>query len=99
MRIKNEEWISFKKKFLSMLEVFGEELDDFDIPEDPENFELYLGDCIVHPTFLKKHEELRVQYDLSLCETKIRTIAFGIFKDAGRIEITLKNDVEIKDTF
>lgn len=99
MRIKSQEWISFKQKFLAMIEVFGEELDDFDIPEDPENFELYIGGCVVHPSFVKKAEELRVLYDLSLCESKIRTIAFGLFKDAGRIEITLKNEVQLKDTF
>lgn len=96
MKIKNKEWVDFKLQLLSLLEVFGEESEKFDIPDDPENFELFIDECVVHPTFIKKHEELRVQYDLSLCNTKIRTISFGIYKDAGRVEITLKNDVEIK---
>lgn len=99
MKIKNKEWIAFKEKFLAMIEVFGDEMDSFDIPENPENFELYIGECVVHPTFVKKGEELRVMYDLSLCTSKIRTIAFAIYKDVGRIEITLKNQKQIEDTF
>jgi len=82
-----------------MLELLGDESDNFMIPEEPDNFELYIGDCIIHPTFVKKAEELRVQYDMTLCETKLRTLAFSIFKDAGRIEITLKNEIQLKDTF
>ena len=33
MRVKNEEWLSFKAKFMSMLEVLGDESNKFDIPE------------------------------------------------------------------
>jgi hypothetical protein len=31
-----------------------------------------------------------VEYDFTLCDTKIRTLSFSIFRDSARIEMTLK---------
>tara|TARA_R110000868_G_scaffold230337_2_gene483515 strand:+ start:19 stop:351 length:333 start_codon:yes stop_codon:yes gene_type:complete len=91
MRIKNKEWLAFKEQFLSMLSVLGDETENFDFPEDPENFEIFVRDCEVHPTFMKKQDTFKVDYDFTLCETKIRTLSFSIFRDSARIEMTLKS--------
>lgn len=80
-----------------MLEILDEQMENFDIPEEPENFEIYVDNCVVHPVFSKKSDELRVHYDFSLCNTKIRTLALSMYYDASRIEITLKNEIEIKE--
>lgn len=80
-----------------MLQVLETESTHFDLPDEPENFEISVNGCVVHPVFSKKTEEFKVQYDFTLCDTKIRTLSFSIFKDAGRIEMTLKNDKLIKE--
>lgn len=97
MKIKNPEWIAFKTKFFSMLQVLESESSKFDLPDEPENFDISVNDCVVHPVFSKKPDEFKVQYDFTLCDTKIRTLSFSIFKDAGRIEMTLKNQQQIKE--
>lgn len=79
-----------------MLEVLELESAKFDLPQEADNFEIYVNDCMVHPTFIKKPEELKVQYDFTLCDTQIRTLTFSIYKDASRIEMTLKNQKQIK---
>jgi hypothetical protein len=94
MRIKSKEWICFKEKFISIISVLGDEHDIFDFPEDPENFEIFVRDCEVHPTFLKKNDSFKVEYDFTLCDTKIRTMAFSMYKDTARIEMTLKNGAD-----
>ena len=96
MKIKSPEWIAFKAKFFSMLEVLESESEKFDLPQEADNFEIFVNDCKVHPTFIKKPEELKVQYDFTLCDTQIRTLTFSIYKDASRIEMTLKNQKQIK---
>lgn len=98
MKVKNPEWIKFKNKFLAMIDILGSEVECFDLPDDTENFEIYVYGCVVHPTFQKKPEELRIHYDFTLCDTKIRTLSLSMYKDAGRIEMTLKNEVEIKSS-
>lgn len=92
MRIKNREWISFKEQFLAMLTVLGDETENFDFPEDPDHFEIFVRDCEVHPSFYKKNDSFKVEYDFTLCDTKIRTLAFSTFKDSARIEMTIKSD-------
>ena len=94
MKIKNKEWIDFKAKFLDMLEVLGEESEKFDIPEEMDNFEIYVDECEVHPVFLRKDEFLKVEYDLTLCNTKIRTLSFSMYRGAARVEMTLKEQTE-----
>lgn len=94
MRIKNKEWVEFKTKLLSMLEVLDEESDKFDIPEEMENFEIYVDDCEVHPVFTRKDEFLKIEYDLTLCNTKIRTLSFSMFRDAARVEMTMKDKID-----
>jgi hypothetical protein len=94
MRIKNKEWIDFKFKFLEMLDILGEETEKFDIPDEMENFEIYVDDCEVHPTFLKKDDFLKVEYDLTLCNTKIRTLSFSMYKEAARVEMTMKDKID-----
>lgn len=96
VKIKNTEWNNFKKKFLEMLEILGDETDKYDFPLDPENFEIFVDKCEVHPSFTKKPEYLKVEYDFTLCNTKIRTLSFSIYKDAARIEMTLKAE-ELKN--
>lgn len=91
MRVKSKEWICFKEKFLSILSVLADEDDNFQFPDEPENFEIFVRDCEVHPTFLKKNESFKVEYDFTLCDTKIRTLAFSMYKESARIEMTLKS--------
>ena len=94
MKIKNKEWIDFKAKFLDMLEVLGEESEKFDIPEEMDNFEIYVDECEVHPVFLRKDEFLKVEYDLTLCNTKIRTLSFSMYRGAARVEMTMKEQID-----
>ena len=80
-----------------MLTILGDETDNFEFPEEPENFEIFVSECEVHPTFLKKNDAFKIEYDFTLCNTKIRTLAFSIFKDSARIEMTLKNELSNED--
>ncbi|MBM3417302.1 MAG: hypothetical protein FJY17_00085 [Bacteroidetes bacterium] len=91
MRIKSKEWVAFKEQFLAMLSVLGDETENFDFPEEPENFEIFVRECEVHPIFMKKQDSFKVEYDFTLCETKIRTLSFSIYRDSARIEMTLKS--------
>lgn len=97
MKIKNLEWINFKMKFLAMIDILGCESDKFDLPDQTENFEIRVGECMVNPIFTKKPDFFKVEYDFTLCETQIRTMAFSMYKDAGRIEVTLKNNLNIEE--
>lgn len=92
MKIKNTEWINFKNQFIEMVEVLVGEYDNFNFPIEGDNFEVVVDGCEVHPVFTKKPEFLKVEYDFSLCNTQIRTLSCSIYKDAGRIELTLKNE-------
>jgi hypothetical protein len=47
--------------------------------------------------FTKKENLQKVEYDFSNCPIELRTLAFSIFMDAGRIEMTLKKKNDIKD--
>lgn len=78
-----------------MVSILGEESERFDIPEESDEFKIYVDGCEVNPIFLRKVDLLKVEYDMTLCNTAIRTISFSIYKDAGRIEMTLKNDETI----
>lgn len=92
MRIKNIEWLNFKSQFIEMIEVLNGECDNFNFPLEGDNFEIVVDGCEVHPVFTKKPDFLKVEYDFSLCNTQIRTLSCSIYKDAGRIEMTLKNE-------
>jgi len=92
MKIKNLEWINFKMRFLAMIDILGYEADKFDLPDANESFDIRVGDCSVNPIFTKKPDFFKVEYDFSFCKTQIRTLAFSMYKDAGRIEVTLKNE-------
>jgi len=96
MRIKNPEWLRFKQQFLDILEVLSEESEKFDLPEDADNFELFVNECEVHPVFTRKEDFLKVEYDFTLCDTKIRTLSCSMFRDAARIEVTLKDELTNK---
>lgn len=98
MRIKSEEWLNFKSKFMSMAEVLEHESQRFDLPDETENFEISVDGCVVHPVFIKKPEEFRVNYDFTLCNTKIRTLSLSLYKGTARIEMTLKNETQIQET-
>lgn len=91
MKIKSEEWITFKKTIISFLRTFEEESVRFDFPvEDEEEFLMLVEDCMVHPVFIKKDDYLKVEYNFSFCETKIRMLSFSKYKDSVRIELILK---------
>lgn len=96
MKIKNAEWISFKKYVLETISILEEESDRFDIPEETEDFRISIDGCIVNPIFQKKPEMLKIEYDCTLCNTQIRTLSISTYKDAARIEVTLKNEQHIK---
>lgn len=97
MRVKNEEWLSFKAKFMSMLEVLGDESDKFEIPEEPDNFALFVNECEVLPVFVKKGDVLRIEYDFTLCNTRVRQLSLSLYKESMRLEMTLKNESKIDD--
>lgn len=94
-KVKNKEWVEFKKKFIAMYEILSIEFDGFDISEDDDNFDIVVQHESVPPIFIKNHNELKVQYDFTLCDTKVRLLTFSIYKDAGRIEFLLKSGENI----
>jgi len=97
MKVKNEEWLSFKARFMSMLEILGDESNRFDIPEETDDFELFVNDCEVFPVFVKKGDILRVEYDFTLCDTKIRQLSLSLYNESMRLEMTLKNEKKLDD--
>lgn len=97
MRVKNEEWLSFKRKFISMLEVLGDESDKFEIPEQADSFQLFVNDCEVLPVFVKKGGILRVEYDFTLCDTRVRQLSLSLYNESMRLEMTLKNEKKIDE--
>lgn len=94
-KVKNREWVAFKGKFLSMYETLCHEYDGFDISAEDENFDIVVEGETVHPIFIKNFNELKVQYDFTLCNTKLRLLTFSIYKDACRVEFMLKMDENI----
>jgi hypothetical protein len=98
MIIKSEEWAQFKKAIMQFAQVFEEESNKIDFSiENDYDFVIYVKEVKVYPIFTKKENYKKVEYDFSNCEIDIRTLAFSIFMDAGRIEITLKKKNELKD--
>lgn len=98
MLIKSEEWAQFKKAIMQFAQVFEEESEKIDFSiENDYDFVIYVKGCKVFPVFTKKENYQKVEYDFSNCPIEIRTLAFSIFMDAGRIEMTLKKKNELKD--
>ena len=94
MKIKNKEWKIFKKTIISFIKVFEEESMRFDYPlDDEEDFRMLVEDCIVNPVFTKRDDFLKVEYDFTFCDTKIRTLSFSKYRESARVEITLKENI------
>lgn len=95
MVIKSDEWAQFKKAIFDFMNVFEGEANKliFD-PENNYDFSLWVDNCKVFPVFTKKPELLKVEYDFTNCEIEIRTLAFSRYKDAARVEMTLKKKKE-----
>ena len=91
MLMKSEEWAKFKASIIQFATIFESEAEKlfFEI-DNNHDFSLWVNDCRVHPIFTKKPEFQKVEYDFTNCETEIRTLSFSRYKDAGRMEITLK---------
>lgn len=93
MKVKSLEWIGFKRGLIEILATVEGESGKFDFPlEDEQDFSINVDGCIVLPIFVKKNELQKVEYDFSLCETKIRTLSFSVYLGALRVELTLKNN-------
>lgn len=91
MKVKNKDWIEFKKTIISFIKVFEKETTKFEFPiYEEEDFTMLVEDCEVFPVFTKKEDFLKVEYDFSFCDTVIRTLSFSKYLDAVRMEITLK---------
>jgi hypothetical protein len=94
MIIKSEEWAEFKKEIFNFLSVFESEstklvfsaLNEYD-------FSLFVQNCKVFPVFTKKPDFQKVEYDFTNCDTEIRTLSFSKYKDAARVEMTLKKKI------
>jgi hypothetical protein len=97
IKIKNREWIEFKETILRMLHEISQEQDKIEIPDSEENFSLLVNDCEVHPVFLKRQEFLKLEYDFSLCSTKIRLLSIYLYNKVLRIDFSLKEEIP-KDT-
>jgi hypothetical protein len=97
MKVKSENWLQFKRKFTYMLDILGDESDKFSFGDSPDDFSLFVNECEVIPIFARKDSVMRVEYDFTMCNTRIRTLALSIYMDAARIEMTLKDDKKIDD--
>ena len=92
MKVKNQDWIEFKKTIIAFIKVFEKETTKFEYPiYEDEDFTILVEECEVFPVFTKKEDFLKIEYDFTLCQTIIRTLSFSKYKDAARIEITLKD--------
>ena len=92
MKIKSPQWIEFKKTIIICIKSFERESTKFEFPiYDDEDFTILVEECEVFPVFSKKEDFLKIEYDFTLCQTIIRTLSFSKYKDAARIEITLKD--------
>lgn len=91
VRIKNEEWIGMKRKVINALQVFFREYEKIDLPIEDDDFELIVKDCKVHPTFVKKGDYMKIEYDFTLCDIDVRIMSVYLFNDVVRLEFTLKN--------
>ena len=91
IRIKNEEWVEMKQKVLKAFEIFCDESDKIGIPLDEDDFEVIVDECRVHPTFVKKGDYMKVEYDSTLCNIGVRIMSVYLFNDVVRLEFTLKN--------
>lgn len=96
IKIKNTEWVQFKAIVLKMLGELGGEQDKIDIPDSPENFELYVNNCEVHPVFIKRAEYMKLEYDFSLCDTKLRLLSVYMYANVIRIDFSLKDGFELE---
>jgi hypothetical protein len=90
MRVKSEIWQLFKSELLTLAEVLDDEWNAFEIPIENDNFKIKVGDCEVFPVFTNRDGLMKVDYDLSLCETRLRTLSISTYKDETRMGITLK---------
>lgn len=90
-KIKTKEWLEFKTKVLDMLDTLVIESDKIFIPESPDEFDIHIDNCIVHPVFVKKPEFLKVEYDMTLCDIEIRTLSFYLYPNLVRFDFSLKN--------
>lgn len=94
MKVKNLEWIEFKRVVMEVLSVLQEDSEQIAIPDDEKNLAIIVYGETISPVFIKGKDFLRIEYDLSLSQSKLRTLAFSTFKDCTRIEMTLKNGHE-----
>lgn len=92
MKVKTPEWIDFKSQVISVLEIFEKESPIFVFPfDEPDEFQILVGDKRVLPVFNKKDKLLVIEYDFALCETKIRKLSVSRVYETYRIEIVLKS--------
>lgn len=94
MIIKSEEWAAFKKEIFNFLSVFESESTKLIFsPLNEYDFSLHVQSCKVFPVFTKKPDFQKVEYDFTNCNTEIRTLSFSKYKDAARVEMTLKKKI------
>jgi hypothetical protein len=94
MVIKSEEWAIFKKEIFNFLSVFESESTKLVFsPLNEYDFSLFVQNCKVFPVFTKKHDFHKVEYDFTNCDIEIRTLSFSKYKDAARVEMTLKKKI------
>lgn len=91
MIIKSEEWKEFKNAILDFIEVFKKEHSKISFSiDDGYDFSMSVEGCKVYPVFVRKPDYQRVEYDFTNCDIEIRTLSFSKYKDAARIEMTIK---------
>jgi hypothetical protein len=90
MKMKSKIWQDFKIELFNLASLLDGEWDKFNIPTECDEFKIIVSDCEVYPIFTNKDDVMRVEYDLSLCETKLRTISVSTYKGETRVGITLK---------
>lgn len=95
MIVKSSDWANFKSTMLHFASVFEIECAKLMFDSDnPYDFGLWVNECRVNPVFTKKADFHKVEYDFTNCDTELRTLSFSRYKDAARMEITLKKKKE-----
>lgn len=92
-KIKTQDWIQMKEAVIGYFQQFSNEFERMVIPQNADNFEIYYDECEIHPTFTKSPQYMKIEYDLSLCESSLRTLSVYLYPSVVRLEFSMKEKV------
>ena len=93
MKVVSTEWLDFKKRVLEMAQIFEKDADKFYFPiENEDDFVIYVDEKKVIPIFVKKENFLKLEYDFTFCDTRIKRLSFSKSYETIRFEMAIKEN-------